>query len=114
MDWIWNDKVFDFIHARSIGGGIHDLSQLLQQAYRCLKPGGYIEFAEFDMCLKSDDGTLAKNSAIFQWQNLLNDASIATGRPFNITEMLPSGLSKAGFTDCNDVRYKVRCGSFCL
>jgi hypothetical protein len=39
---------FDFIHFRSVVQGIQKWPQVLSEAYRCLKPGAYVELAEGD------------------------------------------------------------------
>jgi ubiquinone/menaquinone biosynthesis C-methylase UbiE len=39
---------FDFIHFRLVVQGITKWPQVLGEAYRCLKPGAYVELAEGD------------------------------------------------------------------
>jgi SAM-dependent methyltransferase len=46
LDWAYKPDTFDFIHARNLGQSIDDWPRMLQQAFTCLKPGGYIELAE--------------------------------------------------------------------
>jgi SAM-dependent methyltransferase len=45
---IINQNSFDFIHFRAVAQGITKWPQVLAEAYRCLKPGGYIELSEID------------------------------------------------------------------
>jgi SAM-dependent methyltransferase len=46
LEWAFKPDSFDFIHARNLGQSLDDWLGMLRQAYRCLKPGGYIELAE--------------------------------------------------------------------
>jgi hypothetical protein len=89
-----------------MGGSIKDFDRLLQQAYHALKPGGWIEFDEFESWLKSDDGTLKDDSAISEWQRLMDEASSKFGRRLNIAETLEPKLKAAGFVDTHDDIYK--------
>ncbi|RDW57226.1 hypothetical protein BP5796_12676 [Coleophoma crateriformis] len=106
LEWTYADNSFDFIHARTLGGSIKDFPRLLKQAYRTLKPGGWIEFDEFESWLKSDDGTLKDDSAISEWQTLMDQASTKFGRRLNIAETIEPMLKAAGFVDVVDDIYK--------
>jgi ubiquinone/menaquinone biosynthesis C-methylase UbiE len=41
-----NQDSFDFIHFRELVQGITKWSQVPEEAYRCVKPGGYVELSE--------------------------------------------------------------------
>jgi ubiquinone/menaquinone biosynthesis C-methylase UbiE len=41
-----NQNCFDFIHFRGVAQGIAKWPEVLKDAYRCLKPGGYVELSE--------------------------------------------------------------------
>ncbi|KAI5792668.1 S-adenosyl-L-methionine-dependent methyltransferase [Pyronema domesticum] len=86
-DWTRPDNYFEFIHIRNISQGIEDWDQLLGEAYRCTKPSGYLELAELEMKLYSDDNTMAP--AFNKWIQLLKDA-----------------IENAGFVDVNVVTAK--------
>jgi ubiquinone/menaquinone biosynthesis C-methylase UbiE len=45
---ITNQDSFDFIHFRSVMQGITKWPQVLQEAYRSMKPGAWIELSETD------------------------------------------------------------------
>jgi ubiquinone/menaquinone biosynthesis C-methylase UbiE len=46
-EWVYAENSFDYIHSRCMMGSIKDWDKLLEQAFFCLRPGGYIESAEF-------------------------------------------------------------------
>lgn len=44
--WTYADNTFDFIHFRNVAQAISNWPAVMAEAYRCLKPGGYIEMAD--------------------------------------------------------------------
>jgi SAM-dependent methyltransferase len=92
---IWVQDSFDFIHVRNISQAVSDWPQLLAQAHRCCKPGGYIELAEIGLVAYSDDNTLP--SGIIRYLELLSEGLVKLGRPPHVTgETLRDNLEKAG------------------
>lgn len=107
-DWTFSSaEAFDYIHARSLGGGIADWPRLLRQAYAHLKPGGWFEAQEFETWVLSDDGTHARATSILDWQDRLDHASKQFGKPMNVASRLAGWLEDAGFVNVVDDRYKV-------
>lgn len=45
----FRDGQFDFVHMRYMTGSIPDWVDVYKQAYRCLKPGGWIEYSDFSI-----------------------------------------------------------------
>jgi len=107
-DWAFTkDDAFDFIHARSMGGGIADWQRLLQQTYNHLKPGGWAEFQEYEANIHSDDGTHVKAPMLLDLAATLDEASQKFGKRVNIASSLSEWLEAAGFTNVNVDIYKV-------
>ncbi|KAJ5085467.1 hypothetical protein N7532_010238 [Penicillium argentinense] len=106
--WLFSaSRPFDFIHARDLGGAIADWSRLLQQAYRHLRPGGWIELQEFEVTLRSDDESLRLAPTLCEFLGRLHAASEAFHRPMNIAEGHRQRLIEAGFEAVRDEVYKV-------
>ena len=42
-EWTCNANFFDFVHIRWLTGTVKDWHTLYKEAYRCCKPGGWIE-----------------------------------------------------------------------
>ncbi|KAJ5355250.1 uncharacterized protein N7496_012462 [Penicillium cataractarum] len=106
--WLFSaNRPFDFIHARDLGGAIADWPRLLRQAYKHLKPGGWIELQEFEVMLKSDDDTLKLAPTLCEYLRRLQEASEAFQRPMNIAEGHRGRLVEAGFEKVRDEVYKV-------
>lgn len=107
-DWAFTPgEEFDYIHARSMGGGIADWPRLLKQAYAHLKPGGWFEAQEFEAWVRSDDGSDQRASMVMDWQVRLNGASKQFGKPMNIAPSVGQWLEEAGFVNVTDDIYKV-------
>jgi len=67
-DWLYKpSEAFDFIHGRGLAGGIKDWDRLYRQAYKHLKPGGWIEMQEYEAWIRSDDGTIDNATYVKQW-----------------------------------------------
>ncbi len=86
QDWAFADNKFDFIHIRLMLGSIEDWVKLYKQAYRCLKPGGWLEHSDFSVIFQSDDGSVPEDSAYTMWNQFFSSAGEATRRTFHVTE----------------------------
>lgn len=101
-------EAFDFIHGRVLAGGIGDWKRLLKQAYNHLKPGGWVEFQEYEIKFTSDDGTHVLAPMIIDWGEKMDEVSEKFGKPMNIATDLGGIVQEVGFTNVTDDVYKVR------
>lgn len=114
-DWTFTPgEKFDYIHMRSMGGGIGDWPKLLKQAYQHLRPGGWIEVQEFEAAVASDDGSHALAPTMVEWIEKVNDAARQFGKPMNIASQVQSWMESGGFVNVTDDIYKVCFGFFLL
>lgn len=111
-EWEWPEGTFDMVHIRYLNGGISDWGALFAEAYRTLKPGGWIEVCEFEMDVASDDGTYVANSNLGKYYELTNEAARRAGRGFISTDTLTNGIEKAGFRNSTLRRIKIPLGSW--
>lgn len=108
--WSFPPSSFDFIHIRFLFGAIADWTALFKEAYRCCKPGGWIQSSEAEVLMCSDDGTVAEGSAMKeQWNQIWEEAGKKLGKSFLVIQedLQRKGMEKAGFTDIQQVTYKV-------
>ncbi|KAL1994930.1 hypothetical protein VTN49DRAFT_1117 [Thermomyces lanuginosus] len=56
-EWAYENNPFDFIHARNLLCSIKDFEKLIKQCYRSIKPGGWVEFQDWDGYPYSQDGS---------------------------------------------------------
>jgi len=109
IPWTWADNTFDFIHIRNMYGSISDWDALYAEAFRCLKPGGYIEEHEGSTKWECENGTITEDTPLGQWPHVFWEAGKKSGRTFRSIEdrIQETGMRKAGFVDLNVSEYKV-------
>ncbi|KAH7629602.1 S-adenosyl-L-methionine-dependent methyltransferase [Sordaria sp. MPI-SDFR-AT-0083] len=100
-EWAFQPDLFDYIHIRWLCGTIKDWPSLYKEAYRCTKPGGWIEHVDGDVNVVCLDGTMPDDSAMNQWGKIWTSVERKTGNVFNIvrTGIMEDGLKEAGFTN---------------
>lgn len=91
---------FDFIHTRvTMGCWSNFQTQIAEQAFRYLNPGGYFESHEIDHVLRCDDGTLREDSQLLAWISDLVVASEACDRPIAWAGEMKRIYQEVGFVD---------------
>lgn len=108
--WTFDPDSIDYIHMRWLAGSIADWDALFEEAYRSLKPGGYVETLEPSSRFESDDGSVTEKSALAQWGKFFVEGGLLLGRPFTVfeDELQRKAMEKAGFEMITTVEYKVR------
>ncbi|KOS20130.1 hypothetical protein ESCO_006301 [Escovopsis weberi] len=97
--WIYDEK-FDYIHTRNTASCWSDFeTQVAQQAFESLVPGGWFEAQELYVLPHSDDGTLAPDSALSLWCEDLHAAAAVVDRPLGWMPQLRSIFERVGFVD---------------
>ncbi len=71
-----------------------------------IEPGGYIELLDPVYPMDSDDGTLSKESALYRWSALLNEAATKLGSSLDSALSYKQQLTHAGFTNVTETVYK--------
>ncbi|KAK1762737.1 S-adenosyl-L-methionine-dependent methyltransferase [Phialemonium atrogriseum] len=113
-EWTFAPNSVDYVHIRWLLGSIADWTELFKQAYRCLKPGGYVESFEPDSVMQSDDGTVKETSAMGQWGKFFEEGGKKLGRPFSVLSdrLQRKGMEGAGFVDIEELDFKTPLGSW--
>lgn len=88
---------FDYIHCRYLAGALSDWPSLMQQAYKFVKPGGWVEFQDFDMKFYSTDGTFVPGSSPDVWSREIAACLRTFGREPEPGPKLEQWLIEAGF-----------------
>ncbi|KAG6071169.1 hypothetical protein E4U16_006306, partial [Claviceps sp. LM84 group G4] len=110
LDWTWNDNHFDFIHARYLFGGIRNWAGLLKEAYRCCAPGGWVQSAECDVELYSDDGSTELEPVLASYGDLFREGGKVLNRHFFVRELQQQAFDEAGFVEQKSIPYKIPIG----
>jgi len=111
-DWTWEKESFDFIHVRHLSGLIKDWPRLLEQTFEFLKPGGYVEFCEYEMNLFSDDGTFHKDLWLYKFYENVNKAGDIAGRDFNVITHIEPSLKEVGYENVEHQLFKAPIGTW--
>ncbi|KAG0634483.1 S-adenosyl-L-methionine-dependent methyltransferase, partial [Tuber brumale] len=109
-DWTFARDSFDLIHMRHLNGGIKDWGRLIKQAFKALKPGGWLDIAEYECELRSDDGSLSAQSSLCKYYELINAAADKIGQEFKIAASLDDFILGAGFDKVRHEEMKVPLG----
>ncbi|KAL7270647.1 hypothetical protein RUND412_006641 [Rhizina undulata] len=101
--WEYRDNSFDFIHIRHMAGFIYDWSRLYQQAFKALKPGGWIEVQDYSKLFSCDDGSLSEDNYLVEWESTWELAAESLGMkkysgiaPTNAKSLLDAGCVQVG------------------
>ena len=111
-EWTWPENTFDYIHLRAMMGSIKDWDRLYQQAYRCLKPGGWIEHHDNTIRWESETNSITPESALGQYPIVVWKAGELMGQTFRILEddIQRQGIARAGFANIASQDFKVPYG----
>ncbi|KAL2132737.1 hypothetical protein VTI74DRAFT_3420 [Chaetomium olivicolor] len=114
QDWTWDDNTFDYVHLRCMVGTIADWSKFYREAFRCCKPGGWVEHHEEEAEWHAYDAEISENSAMGQWQKVFTAGGNKFGRTFNIIseDIQRKCMEEAGFVDIVVKDFEVPLGSW--
>ncbi|KAB5514954.1 hypothetical protein GE09DRAFT_980419 [Coniochaeta sp. 2T2.1] len=110
----WQAGYFDFVHIRGMSGSVSDWGKLYQTVLQHLNLGGVVELVELSWQPMSDDGTLAPDSALASWWPLFKRIGEKTGQTFAATELAFESITAGGFTNIEEVKFKVPIGPWVL
>ncbi|KAF2258124.1 S-adenosyl-L-methionine-dependent methyltransferase [Lojkania enalia] len=98
-EWVYSSK-FDYIHCRYMVCTIRDWPKLMRQAYKFLKPGGWVEFQDFDTRFyTSSGGEFNSESIIAEWADKLADGVRKFGIEPDPGPRIEGWVKEAGFAN---------------
>ncbi|KAL7939885.1 S-adenosyl-L-methionine-dependent methyltransferase [Trichoderma chlorosporum] len=114
LEWTYPEDSFDFIHMRALYGSISDWGELYKQAFKAIKPGGWLEDFEFNITLMSDVPEVRDDPKhVFKrWSEVFAEAGERMGRTLLIGTggQMRKLMQEAGFVDVIEKNYKVPSG----
>lgn len=105
-DWTFAPDTFDLIHIRGLHGSITDWPALYAQCFRALKPGGYLEQAEYSALFTCDDGSVPPDGGIAAWNKVGPECHRVLNRELQVLESMRQHMATAGLVDVVEHRYK--------
>lgn len=104
----WLDDDLDYVHTRNTNGCFENmLTQVIQQAFDKLNPGGWLECQEPEATLRCDDGTMPADHALLQWLQELGRISRLADKPCEVAQQLKGWFEQVGFVDVQEKVYKM-------
>ncbi|PSR82850.1 S-adenosyl-L-methionine-dependent methyltransferase [Coniella lustricola] len=112
--WTFTAGTYDYVHMRYLVGSIVDWLELYREAFKVLKPGGWLESFEGSPHMVSADGTIPARSAIAQWGRFFEEGGRRTGRSFLVVDydVQWRAMEAAGFVDMQEWGFKAPVGTW--
>lgn len=91
---------------------IKDYPPMLAQAYRTLKPGGYVELSELGVTPEGTNQNYPPPFQIFRWLDLYDEAMKKMGFNSRVAHAFKNMLTDAGFVDVVERKFEVPWGAW--
>ncbi|KAL1995037.1 hypothetical protein VTN49DRAFT_1224 [Thermomyces lanuginosus] len=108
-EWAYEKNPFDFIHARYLVCSIRDFGRLIKQCYRSVKPGGWVEFQDWDGYPYSEDGSL-NGTGLQKYYDEVYGAFEKAGYEVRPGPKLEEWFKDAGFVNIQVKKFQVPYG----
>ncbi|KAF9869752.1 methyltransferase domain-containing protein [Colletotrichum karsti] len=113
-EWLHPESSVDYIHLRHMYPSIKNWPKLLEQAYRALKPGGWLELQDIVPECKCDDDTIPPGSeyAPARMMELIKEGVATFGVDLRAGKSHMERMEKAGFRNLVHDAKKVPIGTW--
>ncbi|KAL1989598.1 hypothetical protein VTN49DRAFT_6795 [Thermomyces lanuginosus] len=108
-DWAYESNPFDFIHARYLACSIKDYGKLIKECYRSVKPGGWVEFQDWDVYPQSEDGSI-NGTGLERYYKEINSAFEDAGYEVRPGVKLEQWFRDAGFVNIRAEKFVIPYG----
>jgi SAM-dependent methyltransferase len=108
-DWTWKEGTADFIFARDLIVSIRDFPRLIDQCYKHLRPGGWIEFHCITGVLGCDDGTIPNDSYLQKFSDNMATSAAKWGTPVDDPLRWRQQFQDRGFQSVTERIFKCPC-----
>ncbi|KAG7122051.1 Secondary metabolism regulator LAE1 like protein [Verticillium longisporum] len=102
--WTWT-KPFDFIFARGMIGSFREPQDFVKEAFKNLRPNGYLELQDNTFPLGCDDGTL-QGTRLKEWTSHMITAADRAKRSISVANRFQQMMEDEGFVDIVVTRKK--------
>lgn len=110
-EWTYRQS-FDLVHTRVMNDtSLKDWPHFYREAFKVLKPGGWVESQEFSYKRYSDDGTLPADSVITKWEDLWTEGINKLGHKGHCDpDLVVQQMREAGFINITRLNFKMPIG----
>ncbi|KXH66660.1 methyltransferase domain-containing protein [Colletotrichum salicis] len=109
--WLHSTK-FDYIFCRSMAGAIADWPKLIRNMYNNTNAGGWVEFQDWDLLYRSDDGSITDEHESFKMNKTFISTCRQIGREPCPGPLFKDWVTEAGFTNITHETYKLPIGTW--
>ncbi|KAL1303102.1 hypothetical protein AAFC00_006543 [Neodothiora populina] len=101
-EWVY-ERQFDFVHSRMLLMGMHDWPRYFRQAWKHLRPGGWIEVQEVQFPVAfADDDSVPPDSPLLVWSQRVREAAAKAGIDTMCSTQFKSQLQRQGFVNIKE------------
>ncbi|KAH8744170.1 S-adenosyl-L-methionine-dependent methyltransferase [Hyaloscypha finlandica] len=111
-EWTYAPDSFDFVHVRALYGSVANWPAFYTEAFKHIKPGGWIEQLEMSIEFKSDDGTVTNDHIFSVWSRTFIEAGEMFGKTFRIADLAKGYIIGAGFDEVVEKKFKLPVGGW--
>jgi len=109
-EWTFTLNSTDLVFMRFMLGCFTDWTAVYREAFKCLKPGGWLEHHEVGPDPRSEDGTVTPDHPFGRWGDLIFQAGDAIGKTYRTAYSTKKWMEDAGFINVVEKDYKFPVG----
>ncbi|KAI1445715.1 S-adenosyl-L-methionine-dependent methyltransferase [Annulohypoxylon stygium] len=112
-EWVQAPNSLDYIHARQMAPSIRDWPRIIAEAFKALKPGGWLEIQDLKCRAGCDDGTMREDDVLAGFADTLAQALVKLDIDcIESVENYARWLREAGFMNVKEVKMKAPLGTW--
>lgn len=111
QEWTYSAP-FDYIHCRYLAGSLKDWPKLMRQAFTHTKPGGWVEFQDFEMRWYTHAGEFKNGDPLDQWCTEIIEGVKSIGVEPEPGPKLQGWIEDAGFVKVNHALLPIPTGTW--
>jgi SAM-dependent methyltransferase len=103
-EWTYEQK-FDLIHGRLLLSCFANPKRMIEQAFKHLAPGGYLEMQDIDFPARGADDSFT-GTTLEKWYNNILAGAAAMGRDLGIVKHYKHWMEEVGFVNVQEKIYR--------
>ncbi|KAI2467281.1 S-adenosyl-L-methionine-dependent methyltransferase [Annulohypoxylon bovei var. microspora] len=112
-EWVQPPNSLDYIHSRQMAPSIRDWPAIISEAFKALKPGGWLELQDLKCVAGCDDGTMREDDALAGFADTLAEALCKLEIDcIESVENYARWLTEAGFINVKEIKLKAPLGTW--
>ncbi|WPH00829.1 secondary metabolism regulator lae1 [Acrodontium crateriforme] len=109
--WLYPSR-FNYIHSRMITIAHLNWAKLIDECWRNLEPGGWVEFQEYSGTFRCDDGTFSRAPDLQKWDGAMQEACEKIGIDLTAVMRVDQLFQDRGFVNIQSAHTKWALGTW--